>query len=898
MLAPRVATEREGRFTPVLRSRVLERIARAARYPIAVIAAPAGYGKTVALRQYLDSINGPVVRYDLRASESTLLGFIRGFAHAFAEFAPDLAKTVISAYESNHSSPTCAADLAQWMHAHIKDFDGLVAIDDLHVAQDEPRVDEFLSRLIDLTKQKTSWLLASRGVGALPVASWIAYGDMEFVIDERDLRMTLDEAQSVAHELAPGVDEAELKALLGATDAWPTALSFALRSSTNVGDLREAAATSRDLLYRYLAEQVYRSLEPRHIELLHFIAQLQEIDVEVLRCAGFERPEASLEELQSRIGFIYRERMGLYRCHDLFREFLRHAIQLGECEGERKLQCRAAAALEDAGHIPNALDLYARSGSEGPVLRLLRLHGFSLLDHAHSDTIRRALESLTPHTRKSDPIVLGFLGLTELHAGHYKRAEFLLRRAMAQSVDQQVSAQFAVRLGSLLFNQRADITALLEPIAFDDSLDPDTRMSALGFLAAAYASNGRRHESLEAIGRLENYSHECTSTASRSRCLHRAGVAALHLGLEQEKVMQYFTEAAEVASRHGHYFTANAALGGASSTVMFHTHDIRRSLRYAEGALRAARRAGDRFSLQLALLHLVHIESWGGRIDRVRDLENQFLSVTTIDSSLRNYVAPATAMLAAWRGDFESADACLMAADHCPVFDFDRAYDCALHAIYAISCGRRERAIALVDRAINYIAKVRDTRTYPQLVVELSRTLAVITEALAGRMIAARRHLRRRAILQNPAVTAAWRCAEAVCTYAEEPSLNAHLTPSLAELQDAGCGGLAMIIDRATSVVLGERRFEPALTAAETEVLTSLANGRTPKEIALETGRSVHTVRTLSQRAIQKLGCRGRQEAIIMAQREGLIASFGRPVGLLSNKAAPWKDGHSETLKD
>ena len=44
--------------------------------------------------------------------------------------------------------------------------------------------------------------------------------------------------------------------------------------------------------------------------------------------------------------------------------------------------------------------------------------------------------------------------------------------------------------------------------------------------------------------------------------------------------------------------------------------------------------------------------------------------------------------------------------------------------------------------------------------------------------------------------------------------------------------------------------------------MTALDTGQTPKEIAADLGRSVHTIRTLIQRVIGKLECSGRQEAL------------------------------------
>jgi LuxR family transcriptional regulator, regulator of acetate metabolism len=62
------------------------------------------------------------------------------------------------------------------------------------------------------------------------------------------------------------------------------------------------------------------------------------------------------------------------------------------------------------------------------------------------------------------------------------------------------------------------------------------------------------------------------------------------------------------------------------------------------------------------------------------------------------------------------------------------------------------------------------------------------------------------------------------------------------------------------------------LTAAEREVLSLLANGLRPKVIAERTNRSIFTVQSHIARAIRKLGCQGRMEAIALARRRGMIS--------------------------
>src|SRR5581483_8323026 len=426
-----------GVFTPIYRPRVVDRIAAAAQQRVVLIVAPAGYGKSTALRQYLESSKEPYVRYDLHADNSNLLGFIRGFAEALSEIAPDARATVTSAFESARRSPTPGTDLALWMYAHLKAHTGLIAIDDLHLAEEEPEVSRFLASLIERTKGRTRWILASRSSLDLPVGSWLAYQEMDLAVDEADLRFTTDEARETARVSQVRVRDEELDELLSLTDGWPTALSFALRSSTRSLDLRNVQATTRDLIYRYLAEQVYGSLDERERDFLSLAVLMPRIDLGVLQHAGFDDALAIVENLRHRAAFISpdKEDRGIYHCHDLFRDFVRHQIGL---EGESAIKAahvRVAQAFESAEESASALFHYAEADDNPAIVRILDAHGFALIEQAHGDAVAKALDALDPTVRSTSAMALALRGLLEAGAGRYDQAESYLKRAADRTTD-------------------------------------------------------------------------------------------------------------------------------------------------------------------------------------------------------------------------------------------------------------------------------------------------------------------------------------------------------------------------------------------------------------------------------------------------------------------------------
>jgi ATP/maltotriose-dependent transcriptional regulator MalT len=74
-----------------MRARVNERLTRAARFPVTLLAAPAGFGKSVALRDFIESSRLDAVVLELRREDATLLDFVRRLSEALAPAAPTAA---------------------------------------------------------------------------------------------------------------------------------------------------------------------------------------------------------------------------------------------------------------------------------------------------------------------------------------------------------------------------------------------------------------------------------------------------------------------------------------------------------------------------------------------------------------------------------------------------------------------------------------------------------------------------------------------------------------------------------------------------------------------------------------------------------------------------------------
>ena len=313
------------------------------------------------------------------------------------------------------------------------------------------------------------------------------------------------------------VRDDELNELLALTEGWPAAMSFALRTSTRSSDLRNVSAITREMIYRFLAEQVYSSLDGDERALLEVAIALPAIDVAVLERAGFDRALPIVERLRARTAFIYEESPGVYQCHELFREFLRHQSALGGRRSQQLVHEKAAGALEASNDIEHAIASYVLAGTQSDVVRLLEQHGFDMLERARGDVVARAIEALADPTRRENATVLGLQGALQAIAGKFARAESLLRRSLAKAgTNRDLVAIVSLRLASIIGNQGGDVRLRWTrwPTMHANALD---RAEALSLIAARRRDAGDAHIAKRFIKQITTSSKDQTLTSLAQR---------------------------------------------------------------------------------------------------------------------------------------------------------------------------------------------------------------------------------------------------------------------------------------------------------------------------------------------------------------------------------------------
>ncbi|MHB8146581.1 MAG: helix-turn-helix transcriptional regulator [Vulcanimicrobiaceae bacterium] len=862
-----------GVFAPILRPRVLERIGSAAMQRVVLLVAPAGYGKSVALRQYLQQSAVPHISYDVRLENAGLLGFLRGLADALEKVAPQARATLAGAYERNAGSASPGADLALWMDSHLKAFRGVIAIDDLHFAQEEREVTRCLAALIERTKGRVQWIIASRSTLGLPIGTWLAYGESDLAVDEHDLRFSVEEARDAARSFRLSVREEELHELLALTGGWATAMSFALRNSTRSVDLRSIAASTREMIYRYLAEQVYRALGDEERNLLESAALLDHIDLDVLVAAGFNTALALIENLLQRVAFIHDEGEGRYTCHDLFREFIIHQLALRGAESVAAEQIRLGRVLEGISRAPSALRLFSGAGATPEIESLLQRSGFELLEKGHADVVSAALDVLERGT--ISPLTLALRGLVEINAGRYADGERRVVRAIESIADPQIEAVLRLRLAILYINRKQDIGPLLDPVIEERRSPHAAQLEAHAILAVDRVRSGAIEKARDHMREVESWLNRIDNGELLAKLLQRLGLARFELN-DPAAAKQLFLRAADVAVEHGLWSVNARSHSALSNFALMSDNDIAASERYAQKAAFAAAKAGDHFDLQTALLQLLTIETKRGNAERAVAIERELGQLPSGDRTQGVFLAASQGHRAAWSGKMGEARRLFGSIVQRQPHVFDRA---VTQSIYALCLALDDLRADARTASAEVLSIVDDANPaldcVGALYFEAALLFCALVDIVCERHTAAAKILKRPAICSDEVVAQMRACVEEVLRVSRSPQYSAPgFETQLEAIRTFGLGGYGRFILMAATAV--ETRHSSGgtdvkLTPSEARILRDLAQGLTPKEIASEMGRSVFTVQTHIQNVIDKLGCHGRVEAIAAARRMGFL---------------------------
>jgi ATP/maltotriose-dependent transcriptional regulator MalT len=228
------------------------------------------------------------------------------------------------------------------------------------------------------------------------------------VLDWDDLRLRREESDAIVSAHLPAADEARRAALYERTDGWAAGLILALAQHREGEPEMPSTAAAPELLFDYLAGEVFSTFEPELQELLTRTACVEEMSVELAAAlSGESRAGELLDTLHRRHQMLTIKpgpRGPVYACHPLLREFLRsRAVRTLSAEQRARISRRAAEMLEADGAVDAALRLLAAEADTQAMAGILVRCAGAMLAEGRAQTLERWLEELPAALRERDP---------------------------------------------------------------------------------------------------------------------------------------------------------------------------------------------------------------------------------------------------------------------------------------------------------------------------------------------------------------------------------------------------------------------------------------------------------------------------------------------------------------
>ena len=419
------------RHEVVARRRLSERVARAA--PLTLVSAPAGFGKTTLLAEWLaDRPFTAWVSVDKRDNDPALFWtYVASALHTVT--AHDVGASALSLLEG-HQPPleSVLASLVNDLHAVAHDV--VLVLDDFH-AVEAREVHEGVAFLLEHLPPRVRLVIATRADPALPLARLRGRGDL-VEIRAADLRFTPEEATVYLTEvMGLSLRRQDVAALELRTEGWIAALQLAALSMQGHSDLSSfIAGFAGDDRYivDFLTEEV---LQQQPEALRQFLLRTSILDrlcgplCDAVTGLGDGKAKLAALERANLFLFPLDERRQWYRYHQLFADVL-GAQLLEDSGGDIADLHRRASAWYARNDEPTEAVRHALAAEDFErAAELMELAIPALARHRHEAVIRSWVDVLPDEVLRVRPVLsIGLVGGLAA-SGALDEAEGLLRYA-------------------------------------------------------------------------------------------------------------------------------------------------------------------------------------------------------------------------------------------------------------------------------------------------------------------------------------------------------------------------------------------------------------------------------------------------------------------------------------
>ncbi|NJD59254.1 MAG: hypothetical protein FIA98_07630, partial [Anaerolineae bacterium] len=390
-----------------------------------LISAPAGYGKSSLLAEFLTSIDLPAAWYQLDPTDSDPYIFMTYLIEAMRRMRmTHLPRGAILGQnaEALLENPQSISEPLQVMTVLINELSEqlnqpcLVVMDDYHYITSLV-VHQLVDYLLENAPPVFHLVLSTRIDPPLSLARLRARGNLA-ELRLNDLRFREDEISELLQMDVPGLSTESLNMLNEKTEGWAAALQIVRSSlagcdSAGASEVISSLSGSQRFVFEYLTDEVFRRQPESTQQFLLHTAVLAQMDQPACNAlTGMSDAQEMLEKLEEQNIFVtsldvHRQ---WYRYHYLFREFLLSKLRREQVELLKKLEGEAGRYYEALSEWDTAFQHYLQADEPESASRCACSFAANYVERGRVEALHRYLSSLPPDVINRYPELLLQLG--------------------------------------------------------------------------------------------------------------------------------------------------------------------------------------------------------------------------------------------------------------------------------------------------------------------------------------------------------------------------------------------------------------------------------------------------------------------------------------------------------
>lgn len=585
----------------VPRPALIERLNNNPYGKLTLISAPAGFGKTTLVKEWVMSHDQPAGWLSLDEDDNDPLRFLTYFVAALQTISADLGQELLNAFQSPQppAMTTAVTTLINEIGAipdHI-----ILVLDDYHLIKAEA-VHHTLNYLLENRPAQLHLVITTREDPPFALHRWRSRGELT-EIRERDLRFSKSETTALLNEnMNLNLTADQIAVLESKTEGWISGLQLAalsLRGRADVDHFVRSFAGSNRFILDYLFEEVFRGQPPDVKDFLLQTAVLDQLNAALCDALiGAEKKDmpgsqAMLEQLEQANLFIIAldDSRQWFRYHQLFADLLRQRLRI-EMGDTAVLHLRAAAWHEQNGFPSRAIKHYLAAEAWEQAAALILLQSQELQKHGENITFLRWVQALPEAVVQANPALCLEYAWALALSGKPDEAESFLLIAEAAYRDNPakygyvLSAQ--IHVARIRYDLKQTITLSRRALALIPETASDPRSALFLNLGMAYWQSGQIVEAQETFS-------EAQETARQTQNHHIRLLAIGFLGMVEgaQGRLHKAAELLHAALAWGSDYPASALPHLVLGALLYEWNELEQATTHLQKAITLARRSGN-----------------------------------------------------------------------------------------------------------------------------------------------------------------------------------------------------------------------------------------------------------------------------------------------------------------